>query len=213
MTFYYGNFQRYRRVKQNSIMKQHEPIAQLLVAIFQPPPNFFPRIFLPFLKKITNPYSYPSDCFLTFGLSQDSNKFCTLRLIWYVILSLLIYEFTCFSLCHLFVNKSRLFVIWNCPHAEFKKIDFTYFLLPVWVFLLCGLFLQSWGYCSLWRMGFSLWRLLLLQNVDSRAHGLQQLQHRGSVVHMFCGTWDPPGAGVIGRWILYHLIHQGSPTF
>ena len=109
------------------------PSPSFWLQIFQPPPNFFPRIFLPFLKKITNPYSYPSDCFLTFGLSQDSNRFCTLRLIWYVILSLLIYEFTCFSLCHVFVNKSRLFVIWNCPHAELKKIIlFTYFWL-------CGL--------------------------------------------------------------------------
>ena len=64
-------------------------------------------------------------CFLTFGLSQDSNKFHTLQLIWYVILSLLIYEFACFSSCHLFVDKIRLFVMWNRPHSEFDDCIFV----------------------------------------------------------------------------------------
>ena len=59
-------------------------------------------------KKKASPYSYSSDYSLTFGLSQDSNKFYNLELIWHVILSLLIYEFTFFSLCHLFVEEIRL---------------------------------------------------------------------------------------------------------
>ena len=189
------------------------PSPSFWLQIFQPPPNFFPRIFLPFLKKITNPYSYPSDCFLTFGLSQDSNRFCTLRLIWYVILSLLIYEFTCFSLCHLFVNKSRLFVIWNCPHAELKKIIlFTYFWL-------CGSsccvgFFSSRGatlHCGAWAShcgGFSCYRTWTLGHTDfsSCSTGVQW-----STCSVACGTLLEQGSlagGFFTTWFTREAPHS-----
>ena len=38
------------------------------------------------------------------------------------------------------------------------------------------------GTRQLWRAGFSLWWLLLLQSMGSRTYGLQKLQHVGSVV-------------------------------
>lgn len=41
----------------------------------------------------------------------------------------------------------------------------------------CG----EWGYCSSWGTGFSLQWLLLLQNIGSRARGLQWLWHMGLV--------------------------------
>ena len=78
----------------------------------------------------------------------------------------LIYLFYC---CFFFIN---LFIL------------FTYFWLR-WVFIAArglSLVVVSGGYSSLRCMAFSLPWLLLLQSTGSRAHGLQQLQHMGSVV-------------------------------
>ena len=71
--------------------------------------------------------------------------------------------------------------------------------------------------------GFSLWELLLLQSMDSRAPRLQSgepLEHRVNSCEtrasLLCGTWDLPGPGL--NLCLLHwqvdslpLSHQGSP--
>ena len=54
-----------------------------------------------------------------------------------------------------------------------------------WVFVAVrglSLAVEGGGYSSLRCIGVSLWWLLLLQSMGSRAHGLQQLRHTGSVV-------------------------------
>ena len=70
-------------------------------------------------------------------------------------------------------------------------------------------------------MGFSLWWLLLLRNIGSRVHGLQQLWHRASVVvvHRFsfsmaCGILPDQGSNPIpctGRQILIHCDTREVP--
>ena len=49
-------------------------------------------------------------------------------------------------------------------------------------FWLCWVFVAALAFLQLRCMGILLWWLLLLQNTGSRASGLQQLQHIGSVV-------------------------------
>ena len=167
-----------------------------MLQIFQPPPDFFPRIFLPFLKKITNPYSYSSDCFLAFGLSQDSNKFCTLWLIWYVILSLLIYEFTCFSLCHLFVNKKADYLSYGVVHIlNFLKNNCIYFWL-------CGSSCCA-GFCS--SRGATL-------HCDARAShcggfSCYRTCTRGHTDFSSCSTWVQWSTCSVARGT---LLEQGS---
>ena len=65
----------------------------------------------------------------------------------------------------------------------FLRFIYFYFWL-LWVFVaLHGLSLAAIrGYSSLWYTGFSLRWLLLLRSMDSKAHGLKQLQHMGLVV-------------------------------
>ena len=80
------------------------------------------------------------------------------------------------------------------PYDFLKKI--TYFWLSSVFTAVCGLSLVavSRGYSSLQCMGFSLWWLLLLWSTDSRHTGLQQLQHKGSMVAAF-GFWS--GSSVV----------------
>ena len=74
-----------------------------------------------------------------------------------------------------------------CYNKIFSFYLFLYFFIYLWlrwVFVAaCGLSLVavSGGYSSLRCMGFSLWWLLLLEH-GLQEHGLQQLQHVGSVV-------------------------------
>ena len=108
----------------------------------------------------------------------------------------------------------------------FKKV--IYFWLH-WVFVAaCGLSLvaESWGYSSLWCVGFSLWWLLLLWSTGSRCTGFssygkraqqlwfagsrvqaQQLWHTGLVALRHVGssrTGAQTRVPCIGRWILNH---------
>ena len=65
----------------------------------------------------------------------------------------------------------------------FFKSNFIFFFLLFWVFVAAQTFLQLWRAAvtlQLWCTSFSLWWLLLLQSMGSRAHSLQQFCLPGS---------------------------------
>ena len=94
---------------------------------------------------------------------------------------------------------------------------FIFYLWLHWVFIAaCGFSLvaESSGYSSLQCTGFSLWWLLLLRSVGSRACGHLYLWVTGSVAARHVGsswTRDQTHVPCIGRWILNHWITRELP--
>ena len=81
------------------------------------------------------------------------------------------------TMCH------RLGTMHKRNSFSFLKVISFFFFLLFWVFVAAQTFLQLWRAAvtlQLWCTSFSLWWLLLLQSMGSRAHSLQQFCLPGS---------------------------------
>ena len=98
------------------------------------------------------------------------------------------------------MNKQTVIYLYHEIILCNQKEESIYFCL-CWVFVaLRGFSLVGSGGFSLWCIGFSLPRLLLLQSTSSRHLGFSiaacRLSSCVSGAQLFCGMWDLPGTGI-----------------